>query len=251
MSSKVFTHIRLFVAMLPLLMLPAKGQAQDRRFFTLFPGISVSAPLTGKVELNLSSYIQYNAFSMEHQGTDFPAAINYYDVQLGGVFKPGQRLHYAAAWYFRNTDPGRSSSSAENRFWQQVTILSRLDNLRLRNRFRLEERLITRKGQAEPLRWRFRYQTGLEVPLQGEKTDIKEFYLTLLNEAYFSLNKPRPAFWGENWVSAILGYRISAKSRLESGPVWQMQIRNAAGDQTHSFHLQVNLIIQTELLKRK
>lgn len=227
-----------------------QGKTQTRYFTTIFPGISVSSPFSDKSELNLSSSAQYNTLAREYDGTSYPAAFNYVDFQIGAVYKYNQHMHIAAAWYYRNTDPGRSSSFSENRFWQQVTFISRIGNLRFRNRLRMEERLITRNGRTEPLKWRLRYQTGFEIPLQGEKTDIKEFYAVLLNEAYFSLSKPHSAFYGENWISAFLGYRISAKSRLEVGPAWQTQIRNTEKEKNNLIHLQANLLIQTNFLKK-
>jgi hypothetical protein len=250
MNSKMKLDIRVLLAVVFLHLLSSQAKSQTRSFYSLFPGISVSAPVSDKLEVNLSAYAQYNTFGREYEGIFFPAAFNYVDFQVGGVYKYNQHIHYAAAWYYRITEPGRNSTSFENRFWQQVSFISRLQNLRFRNRLRIEQRMISRAGKTDPLRWRLRYQTGFEIPLQGEKTDIREFYLILLNEAYFSLNKPRSAFYGENWISVFPGYRISAKSRLEVGPVWQLQIRNAEKEKNSLFHLQVNLIIQTNFARK-
>jgi len=232
------------------MMISFDGSSQTHFFYSFFPGISVSAPLSDNFELNISSFGQYNTIGRQYEGVYYPAAFNYFDFQIGGVYKYNQHLHFAAAWYFRSSDPGRNSAFSENRFWQQVSIISRINNLRLRNRIRIEQRLISRGDKTDPVKWRLRYQTGLEIPLQGEKTDVREFYLILLNEAYFSLNKPRSAIYGENWVSAILGYRISAKSRLEVGPAWQTQIRNAEKERNNYFHFQANLLIQTSVFRK-
>lgn len=250
MNFKMSLPIRLLLIFVSLILLSFHGISQTRYFYSLFPGISVSAPVSEKLEANLSSYIQYNTFGRQYDGTYFPAAFNYFDFQTGGVYKYNQHIHYAVAWYFRVSEPGRSSAFTENRFWQQVSIISRIDHLRFRNRLRIEQRLISRNGQIEPLRWRLRYQAGLEIPLQGEKTDVREFYVSMLNEAYFSLNKPRPAIFSENWISALVGYRISKKSRLEFGPVWQMQIRNGDNEKNNYFHFQANLLIQTSVFRK-
>ncbi len=217
-------------------------QAQDRTFTTFFPGLSVTIPLKNHIDLNLSSSIQYNLDDLTYGDQNFPAAINYYDFQAGMVYKFTQQVHFAAAWYYRQNDPGRVTSSSENRFWQQISVTSLLNNMRLRNRFRLEERIISKESQATPLRWRFRYQIALETPLQGEKTDVGEFYLLIANEAYFSLNRPRNAIYNENWISGLLGYRLTKQNRFEVGPVWQAQIRNASKDMNNFFHLQLNFL---------
>jgi hypothetical protein len=218
-------------------------EAQDRVFFTIFPGISLSAPVLPGIDLIAASSVQYNIAEKTYNEIDFPAAVNYYDFQVGAVYKHTQILHFAAAWYYRHSDPGRAASSVENRLWQQISTTGMLNNLRIRNRFRLEQRFITKNEITDPLRWRFRYQLGVEIPLQGEKTDVGEFYLTASNEAYFSINKPRPSVYNENWVSFLTGFRMSQKNRIEAGPVWQLQVRNSEGDLNNSLHFQVNLLI--------
>jgi hypothetical protein len=226
-------------------------KAQDRVFLTVFPGVSLSVPVFSGIDLIAASSVQYNIAEKTYNAIDFPAAVNYYDFQAGAVYKYTQILHFAAAWYYRRNDPGRAISSFENRLWQQISTTGMLDNLRIRNRFRLEQRFITREGKTDPLRWRFRYQLGVEIPLQGEKTDVGEFYLAASNESYFSLNKPRPSVYSENWISALTGFRMSQKNRIEAGPVWQMQVRNSERDINHSFHLQVNLLIIINFTKQK
>jgi len=250
MNFRVKLKIRLSLVLISLMIFSFEGSSQSRFFYSFFPGISVSAPLSDNFELNLSTFAQYNTLGRQYEGVYYPAAFNYFDFQIGGVYKYNQHLHFAAAWYFRSSDPGRNSAFSENRFWQQVSVISRIDHLRIRNRLRIEQRMITRSGQTDPLKWRLRYQAGIEIPLQGEKTDPREFYMTVLNEAYFSLNKPRPAFYGENWFSALLGYRISARSRLEFGPSWQMQIRNAEKETNNYFHFQASLLIQTNIFRK-
>ncbi len=227
------------------------GISQNRFFFTFFPGISLTTPIAGKLDLNLNSSAQYNTIGNKYEDKWFPAAFNYFDFQLSGIYKYNQSLQFSAAWYYRQTSPGTSASFIENRFWQQITIISRVENFRLRNRIRIEERLISRNGETDLLRWRLRYLAGIEIPLQGEKTDVREFYFNISNEAYFNLNKPRNTIYSENWLSGILGYRLSQLNRLEAGPVWQAQIRNSVKDLNHLFHLQVNLFIQLNFNKTK
>lgn len=217
--------------------------SQDRVFITTFPGISLTMPVTGNFDLMASTALQYNSVEKDYSDSNFPAAVNYYDFQAGAVYKHTQILQFAAAWYYRHSDPGRDGSARENRFWQQVSTSGMLSNLRLRNRFRIEQRLITKGEKADPVRWRFRYLAGIEIPLQGEKTDIGEFYLSASNELYLSLNNPRPSIYSENWVMAMAGYRISQKNRLEAGPVWQLQVRNKERDLNHFIHFQISLLL--------
>jgi len=227
------------------------AKAQDRFFFTTFPGVSLSVPVSQSIDLITSSSLQYNISEKSYNDIDFPAAINYYDFQAGAVYKYTQILHFAAAWYYRHNDPGRESSSVENRFWQQVSITGMVRNLRIRNRFRLEQRFISKDGATSPLRWRFRYLAGIEIPLQGEKTDIGEFYFNASNEIYLSLNTPRPSVYSENWVIALTGYRLSQRNRIEAGPAWQLQVRNQERDLNHSIHFQVNLLLSLNFDKSK
>ena len=242
---------RIFISCALIFAFSLNVASQDRIFFTLFPGISITAPIAGKLDLNLNSSAQYNTIGNKYEEKWFPAAFNYVDLQLSGIYKYNQSLQISAAWYYRQSHPGTNTSFVENRFWQQITIISRVNNLRVRNRIRIEERLISSNGKADLLRWRLRYLAGIEIPLQGEKTDVREFYLTFSNEAYFNLSKPRNAIYSENWLSGLIGYRLTQLNRIEAGPVWQAQVRNPAGDFNHLFHLQVNLFIQLNLSKTK
>ncbi len=234
-----------------LALLTGTIRAQNRVFFTTFPGISLTMPVSTSFDLMAASSLQYNTAEKEYSDNDFPAAVNYYDLQAGAVYRHTQILQFAAAWYYRHTDPGRNGSAVENRFWQQVSASGMVSNLRIRNRFRLEQRLISRNGKSDPLRWRFRYLAGIEIPLQGEKTDIGEFYLTASNELYLSLNTPRPAIYSENWVTAFAGYRISQKNRIEAGPAWQLQVRNQKKELNHSIHFQISLLLNLNFVKTK
>ncbi|MHC1774394.1 MAG: DUF2490 domain-containing protein [Lentimicrobium sp.] len=227
------------------------AKAQDRVFLTAFPGISMTVPVSREIDLITSSSLQYNVAEKSYNDIDFPATVNYYDFQAGAVYKYTQILHFAAAWYYRHSDPERINSAVENRLWQQVSTTGMVNNLRIRNRFRLEQRFISANGKTAPVRWRFRYLAGLEIPLQGEKTDVGEFYFTASNEVYLSLNTPRPSVYSENWVTALAGYRISQKNRIEAGPAWQIQVRNQAGDINHSIHFQVNLLLNLNFEKYK
>jgi len=227
------------------------SKAQDRVFFTTFPGVSLTIPVAKSIDMITASSMQYNIAEKSYNDNDFPAAINYYDFQAGAVYKYTQILHFAAAWYFRHSDPGRINSAIENRLWQQVSTTGMVNNIRIRNRFRLEQRFISRNGETDPLRWRFRYLAGIEIPLQGEKTDIGEFYLTVSNEVYLSLNKPRPSVYSENWVTGLAGYRLTQKNRIEAGPAWQLQVRNQARELNHSIHFQVNLLLNLNFEKSK
>ncbi len=227
------------------------AKSQDRVFFTAFPGISLTVPVSRNVDVITASSLQYNLADKSYNDSDFPAAVNYYDFQAGAVYKYSQILHFAAAWYYRHTDPERLNSAVENRLWQQISTTGMVNNLRIRNRFRLEQRFISANGNTAPVRWRFRYLAGIEIPLQGEKTDIGEFYLTASNEVYLSLNTPRPSVISENWAVALTGYRISQKNRIEAGPAWQLQVRNKAGELNHSIHFQVNLLLNINFEKSK
>lgn len=249
-SEKMFLK-RIVISSVFIFAFSLNGMSQDRFFFTLFPGISVTAPVAKNLDLNLNSSAQYNTIGNKYDDKWFPAAFNYFDFQLSGIYKYNQSLQFSAAWYYRQTSPGTSASFIENRFWQQMTIISRVNNFRLRNRIRIEERLISSNGEWDMLRWRLRYLAGIEIPLQGEKTDVREFYLNFSNEAYFNLSKPRNAIYSENWVSGLIGYRLTQLNRLEAGPVWQAQIRNQAKDLNHLFHFQVNLFIQLNFNKTK
>lgn len=105
----------------------------------------------------------------------------------------------------------QSNTSIGHRFTQQFSTITKLENLRLAHRFMSDQTLFRNR----PLSIRLRYRVGLELPLQGEEVDEKEFYLRFANEYLLAYRKPN--LDAEIRCFAGSGYVFSKTLRIEAG----------------------------------
>jgi hypothetical protein len=121
-------------------------------------------------------------------------------------------LKISADWQFAAGYTTRhSNTSIGHRFTQQFSTITKLENLRLAHRFLSDQTYFANR----PLSIRLRYRIGLELPLQGETVDEKEFYLRFANEYLLAYRKPN--LDAEIRVFAGSGYVLNKTFRLEAG----------------------------------
>ena len=94
---------------------------------------------------------------------------------------------------------------------QQFTVVNSLNNFRLGHRFSSDQTF----EKHNATRWRFRYRITLDLPLNGQTIDVKEWYLKISNEY---LNN----FQSNNYDLEIratpnLGYVFKDNNKLEFG----------------------------------
>lgn len=119
---------------------------------------------------------------------------------------------------------------------------------RLSHRLRYEERYPLRMSTQE---WSyatlFRYHVGFTLPLYNTSKQKQGLFLSASNEAFLCLtgakNGPisaKNAFYGEDWVSAGIGYNTKRWGKIELGYMFQDLIRNPAQDHRHLHLAQIN-----------
>lgn len=113
---------------------------------------------------------------------------------------------FAAGYTTRHT-----STALGHRFTQQFSTISKLENLRLAHRFMSDQTIFKNR----PLSIRLRYRIGLELPLEGQSVDEKEFYLRFANEYLLAYRKP--SFDFEIRFFAGSGYIVNKFIRIETG----------------------------------
>lgn len=100
-------------------------------------------------------------------------------------------------------------SKTFHRFFQHYNFIQKLNNLKLGHRFAFEQHFSNTTSSF----YRFRYRITAQKPLNGEKIDIKEFYLKLGNEYVWNITSENI----ELRFSLYLGYRINENNKLEIG----------------------------------
>ncbi len=113
---------------------------------------------------------------------------------------------FAAGYTLRHTNNG-----VGHRLTQQFSTLTKLENYRLAHRFLADQTFY--KNRAVSLR--LRYRLGIELPLEGQSIDEKEFYLRFANEYLVAYRKPN--FDAEIRIIACAGYVFNKNFRIEAG----------------------------------
>lgn len=105
----------------------------------------------------------------------------------------------------------RDRSTFENRMIQQFTATKNYST------FRLAHRIVTDQtfSKNEPTDFRLRYRLSIEIPLNGQSLDPKEFYYKLNHEYLNSLQGK--VYDLEIRIVNFIGYEFSRKSKLEWG----------------------------------
>ncbi len=118
----------------------------------------------------------------------------------------------------------------ENRLYEEFLISSKWGKkLKVKHRFRLEQRWITTIEYGTEYSNRIRYKLGFTLPLKGETIEPGGYYLTLLNEIFWDFD--RFDYWfdreagesglNQNRLLAGIGRQISSMSKFQAGIMWQ------------------------------
>ncbi len=118
-------------------------------------------------------------------------------------------LKASAGYKFRWVNPTGHPGRYEHRLTQQLAWTHLEKRIRMVSRFRTEQRFRTLSFAH-----RYRYSFSADLPLAGERLDVKEFYLALANELLFEAVDVEENTL-EDRISASLGYLISDQMKAE------------------------------------
>ena len=138
-----------------------------------------------------------NGFVYEYERTDLQFFVNY---KFAGNWQAtaGYQLRVEERW------------NTHHRTIQQIATSTRIKNLRLAHRFRLDQTM----ERSEPFVFRVRYRAALEIPLNGDKIDAKEFYVVVSDEPIYSVDSELTSEL-ENRFVVTLGHFFSNGNKLE------------------------------------
>jgi hypothetical protein len=240
-----------FVSLL-LLFVTLQASAQNLSFKGFLPAWNQTGKISNKINYNLFVSTTENAFSKTIANTYYPAQDLQLYIQPGFIYNLKSNFNIATGYAYQRDNPFKENYNNEHRLWQQCMFLHGLNKARMTHRLRFEERFIERRVTHQyPLTTRLRYLLGCHVPLSGEKTDPKEFYLHTYNECYFSLSETRNATYSENWSYLGVGYYFGKMGKIETGYLLQVAVRNKIHDIRMLNLLQVTWITHFDLFKRK
>ncbi|RWY47950.1 DUF2490 domain-containing protein [Mucilaginibacter gilvus] len=97
----------------------------------------------------------------------------------------------------------------EFRMWEQLTINSFLDRIKIEHRYRAEQRWLN-----GIYRNRFRYRLNLVIPLNHKKIEAKTFFVSVFDEIFLNNNAPH---FERNRFSAAFGYQFDKSLSVQAG----------------------------------
>ncbi len=117
---------------------------------------------------------------------------------------------------------GFDGGSNELRLTQQYNYAIRPSIVRFGHRIRAEQRITTQRTV-----YRFRYRFAVDLPLNGEKTDVGEAYFIIATEVLLSVaNALAPEY--DHRLTSQIGWLLTKKMRLQTGVEYRSE--NFTGD---------------------
>lgn len=126
---------------------------------------------------------------------------------------------------------------AVHRLIQQYTITQKLSSLRLAHRIVTDQTF----SNTEATEYRLRYRLAVEISLNGQSADPKEFYIKISNEYLNSLQSADYDL--EIRLVPLLGYTLTEMHKIEAGLDYRVNsfLKQYA---RHSFWISLNWFIE-------
>jgi len=107
----------------------------------------------------------------------------------------------------------------ENRIFEQFEIKSKLQNVRVTNRFRFEQRFMKMQQEKE-FAQRLRYYVQALIPIHANADFTSGMYISIQNELFLNVQNSKQLgkkIFDQNRPYAGIGYRLNEKLDLEAG----------------------------------
>ena len=191
--------MKLFFTVLFTLFLGVSLFGQSDFSFGLLPKIVLSKKLSDRTKwinsLESRSIIYDKKHQFSHSLVDVSSILSYkintnQSVNLGYIirFEDSEIIH---------------------RIFQHYNLLSSFSSIKLGHRFAFEQFYQTNKQTT----FRTRYRASLEKPLEGQRVDVKEFYLKFGNEYLYDFDEDDL----EMRFTPYLGFQATKKDKVEIG----------------------------------
>lgn len=130
------------------------------------------------------------------------------DLEVILTGRKGALINFGAGYLIRRN---ARDGSFTHRAIQQFSTSGTLGGLLLAHRFRTDQTF----DQEKPVKYRLRYRLSMEVPLNGQQVDYKEFYLKFNNEYLGALEDSKGNL--EIRFLSALGFNSTEKDQIEIG----------------------------------
>lgn len=171
--------------------------SQENFNFGLLPKFVVSKKLNDKTKwvnsIENRNIVYDDVYQLTYNLVDLSSILSY-------KIASNQSFNFGYILRFRGNE-------TIHRLFQHYNFVNDFTALKVGHRFAFEQFYQTNEKPS----YRTRYRISLEKPLNGERVDVKEFYLKFGNEYLYDFDDL------EIRATPYLGYRASEKDRVEVG----------------------------------
>lgn len=195
------------ISMMVLMQFKNSALAQHAHQFGGLPSLNLNAKLKKDWSLNAKIEARHLFLSRSSNGivnTNYKYVLT--DFSILAAKKVGLNSRLAAGYLIRLED-----GELFHRLIQQYTIVQKLSGFRLAHRFLADQTF----SSSEDPDFRIRYRITLEIPLNGESIDTREFYIRINNEYINSLQSLKYDL--QIRLIPLLGYSITDNFKMELG----------------------------------
>lgn len=225
--------------------------AQNHHILGLFPTYNQNGHLSEKLDYSIYSFLAIHPF--EQSVTDdtfqdfiYEPKINAAYIELDLIYNINPRWSTAASYTYEGVNLFNEPYRNEHRVWLQVQHYNKLPKWRFKNRvrydFRFVEDVLTGDFGFKP---RVRYLIGVDKAL-----NVKSLYFAAYNEFFFDTFDSNVQLYSENWAFAGIGFNLTKRSKIETGPLIISWIRNGSNDWLNQYFLQMTLIAQFDVFAK-
>lgn len=199
----------------------------------ILPTVNIHKPLSAGTGINFKAESRY--ILEEGEWGEAPETRNEYsltDLSLLGVQRVGLRQKLAGGYLIRLRD-----KQVVHRLIQQLALVRSFSRFVLAHRFAADQTF----GEGIAPAFRLRYRISVELPLTGERADVREVYLKA-NSEYLSSWQEKDQSFEMRWVP-VLGYKLSDANKVELGIDYRLS-SILQDERRNSFWLKVNGFIR-------
>ena len=185
----------------------AVARAQNTYRLGILPTLNIHKSVSEGRGINLKTESRY--IFEEGEWGETPETQNSYsltDISILLVQRVGIRQKLAGGYLIRLREQG-----VVHRTLQQLALVRPFPRFVLAHRFASDQTF----GDGIAPTFRLRYRLSVEIPLTGERADVREVYLKANNE-YLSSWQKKDQSLEMRWVP-VLGYKLSEANKVELG----------------------------------
>ena len=210
----------IFIGLMVFLFSGLKAQTEYQ--LGILPQINFNASLSDQWKLNAKVESRFG-LGEGITGEGFNEDIGYIqtDVSLVLAHKIGVRGKIGGGYLSRF-----KNGEIIHRISQFYSTVNKYEGFKLGQRFLMDQTF----EADDPVVYRFRYRLSSEIPLQGQNSDAREFYLKVNNEYLGIFEKESGTL--EIRIVPILGFKVRDRNKIETG--FDFRLKEIASDAFNS-----------------